>query len=261
MWFTYARTGSSLEVAGIGVAFQLTYVVVGPLAGVWADRWDRRRTMIAADLTRAALLGGFALYTSLLGFSFPLALLTVCLETMAGRFFTPSRSAYLPTIVERDDLVTANGMMSGTQQAMGLGGQAVAGFVLTTAGAVSGFVIDAMSFAMSALALSLVRVQADNAPARSSPEEPPAPRSSFWRDLRGGWDVIAGTPVIRALALYAAVGNFDFAMIAPAMPEYVRSQLHTGAWAYGLVGSFQFGGGLLGVWWRAASPRGCVRAT
>ncbi len=247
MWFTYAATRSSLEVAAIAVVFQLTYVAVGPAAGVFADRWDHRRTMIVCDGARAAILSAFALITWRAGFSFPLALVAVFLLESAGRFFGPSRLAYIPFLIERDDLATANGLFTGTRQAAGLGGQALAGLMISGVGALAGFVVDAVSFVLSGLALTLIRPP--RAPEAGSPTVSSYPKTSrhgFWSELREGYQVLVGIPMIRALLLFAAFSNAAFAMIEPAMPAYIRTTLHSGAWAYGLVGSFQFGGTLLG---------------
>ena len=248
MWFTFAATRSSLEVAAIAVVSQVTYVVVGPAAGVWADRWDRRRTLIVCDLVRAGVLGAFVVITGREGFSFPLALGAMFLVEATGRFFGPSRSAYLTTLVEPENLVTANGLMSGTTHATGLGGQAVAGIVITALGAVAGFLIDAVSFALSALALAGIRTDPPpKTPARPPGEAPsPKPRHRFWGELGDGYRLLAGIPVLRTLLLFAVVLNAFFAMIEPAMPAYVHTTLHAGAWAYGLVGSLQFAGGLVG---------------
>lgn len=249
MWFTFAATRSSMEVAAIAVVSQVTYVVVGPAAGVWADRWDRRRTLVVCDLVRAGVLGAFVVITWRGGFSFPLALGAMFLVEATGRFFGPSRSAYLTTLVEPESLVTANGLMSGTTQATGLGGQAVAGVVITALGAVAGFLIDAVSFALSALSLAFIRTDAPPAgPSRPpvEPSSPPKARHRFWGELADGYRLLAGLPVLRALLLFAVVLNAFFAMIEPAMPAYVHTTLHAGAWAYGLVGSLQFAGGLVG---------------
>jgi MFS family permease len=250
MWFTFTATRSSLEVAAIAVAYQVTYVVVGPVAGVLGDRWDQRRAMMVCDLIRTALVGGFAILTWRVGYSFPIALGTIIVEESVGRFFGPSRSAYIPTLVERDELVTANGLMSGTRQAAGLGGQAAAGFVIAAVGALAGFVIDAASFGLSALALGFVRIRtALSVEVEESAEssDPAAEgRSPFWAEMRAGWAILARTPVILTLAPFGTLLNAFFARINPAMPAYVLDQLHTGAWVYGLVGLFQFGGGLVG---------------
>ncbi len=250
MWFTFAATRSSLEVAAIAVVSQVTYVVVGPAAGVWADRWDRRRTLIVCDLVRAGVLGAFVVITWRGGFSFPLALGAMFLVEATGRFFGPSRAAYLTTLVDPESLVTANGLMSGTTQATGLGGQAVAGVVITALGAVAGILIDAVSFALSALSLAFIRNDAPPA-GRSRPSVQTSSPSSkrrhrFWGELADGYRLLAGIRVLRTLLLFAIVLNLFFAMIEPAMPAYVHATLHAGAWAYGLVGSLQFAGGLVG---------------
>jgi MFS family permease len=246
MWLTYAASRSSFDVALVAVVSQVTYVVVGPVAGVLADRWDRRRTMIRADLTRAILLGGLALVTWRMGFSVPLALVVVFLLAVAGRVFGPARLAYMPTLVEPDDLMAANGLVSSTRQATGLGGQALAGFVISTVGALGGFIIDAVSFVLSALSLASIPTVSPPEAAPLTTEAGARPRRPFWWEIGEGWRVVSGIPVIRSLVVVAVFGNVVFAMIEPALPAYVRTNLHSGAWAYGLVGSFQFGGALLG---------------
>lgn len=250
MWYTFTASRSSLQVAAIAVVYQGTQVVLGPIAGVFADRWDRRRTMITCDLIRTGIVGAFAALTWRFGFSLPGALLTLFLEEAAGVPFGPSRRAYVPTIVEPDRLMTANGLLSGTRQATGLGGQAAAGFVIASVGALAGFVIDAASFGLSALTLSFVRLRTALRVEVDEPDASPDPtkkeRASFWAEMRAGWAILARTPVILTLALFGTLDNAFFAMISPAMPAYVLDQLHTGAWAYGLVGSFQFGGALVG---------------
>lgn len=251
-WALYVRTGSSLQVAGVSVAFQIPYVLVGPAAGVFADRWDRRRTMLVCDGIRALIVTLLALATWQWGLSFGLALVSVLLLETVGQFFGPSRRAFLPQIVDTDDLVDANGILTGTRQAIGLGGGALAGVVVSAFGAVVALLIDAFSFLMSALSLLLLR-------SPEKPEEPlaadpssvstPIPRGRwqrFWAEMHEGARVVVQQPILRTLLLFTIVVNAAYAMIEPILPAYVFHQLRAGAWALGGIESLQFAGALAG---------------
>lgn len=61
MWLMYVRTGSALRTGIIGVIYQISAVVLAPLGGVYADRWDHKRTMLAVSLLSAVIIGSAAL--------------------------------------------------------------------------------------------------------------------------------------------------------------------------------------------------------
>jgi len=141
-------TGSAIAVALVIAAQDLTYFLVSPFAGVLADRLDRRRLMVVADLARAALCLGFLVIRTeaIAWLVFPLL---AAMATFSAAF-EPASQAALPNLVEHDDLSTANalsGSLWGTMLAVGaaLGGVVTAVFGLDTA-----IVVDSASFVISA---------------------------------------------------------------------------------------------------------------
>src|SRR6266705_5590022 len=106
-------THSGLVVTGIMLARAVPAVTVGPLAGVLLDRFDRKRIMIASDLTRAIVALGFIL--ALTEKRTWLLYLFSALLMVASPFFTAGRSAILPTIASRDEIHTANSLTQTTQ--------------------------------------------------------------------------------------------------------------------------------------------------
>jgi DHA3 family macrolide efflux protein-like MFS transporter len=242
MWYVFVASGSSLGVAGMGVAFQLAPVLAGPVAGVLVDRWDQRRTMIVSDCIRAAIVGGMVLlaWRGILGVW--TAMVAVFLLQVVGVFFGPARQAFVPQILGREDLLAATGIMSGTNNAIGVAGKALAGFWVAAAGAAWAFAVDAASFVVSAASIFAIGAVAA-APTRASD----APqRRRFVSEIRAGWAVVAERPVILHLILFGTAANAVFAMTAPVLPAYVHDQLRAGAWALGLVESAAFVGGMLG---------------
>jgi len=143
-------TGSSASLGVMMVAIALPQLLFGLLSGVYVDRWDRKRTMIVSDVVRGLLVLGFLLVRRpedvwmfyLLGF----------LQVAVGTFFTPAKSALLPTILEGEALLAANALSQTTQVVAGVIGAGLAGVLVGAAGSGGpAFVLDAASFFISAL--------------------------------------------------------------------------------------------------------------
>jgi MFS family permease len=142
-------TGSGRAVGLVLVARFLPSVVLGPLSGVVADRFNRRHIMIASDVARAAVVLGFLLVRR------PeqvwiVYVLTV-LQLGFSAFFEPARSAAVPSVVSERELVTANSISSVTWSAMLTLGAAVGGPVTDLFGTDAAFVIDSLTYVASAL--------------------------------------------------------------------------------------------------------------
>lgn len=126
----------------------LSTVVASPLAGVVADRFNRKTIMLAADLTRAAVVLGFLLVRR------PedvwLIYVLTFLQLVASTFYDPARSAAIPSVVAPQDLRTANAITSATWSAILTLGAAAGGLVTAFLGTNAAFIIDSLSFLLSA---------------------------------------------------------------------------------------------------------------
>lgn len=141
-------TGSGKAVALILTVRFLATVVASPLAGVVADRFDRRKIMIAADLSRAVVVLGF-LFVRRAEDVWIIYVLTV-VQFVASAFFEPARAAAVPSVVEPKDLVTANAIASATWSAMLTLGAALGGAITAAFGAQAAFLVDSATFFASA---------------------------------------------------------------------------------------------------------------
>src|SRR5262249_30479537 len=148
--------GSVPWVAGLWVAQSLPLFFLGPVAGVAVDRLSRKQVMIAADLARAAIALGFLaihspgttwlaypLFAGLQGFS---------------TFFEPARTATIPHLTTREELVTANALSAVTWSTLLTSGAMVGGIVAAYLGYQAAFVLNAVSFLASAALISGLRV-------------------------------------------------------------------------------------------------------
>ncbi|MCC7358923.1 MAG: MFS transporter [Anaerolineales bacterium] len=142
-------TGSGVAVGGLFVARMLAPFFISPLAGVWADRYDRRRLLMASDLARFVIVMGFLLVRNP-GDVWLLYTLTVLQLALSGVFF-PARNAILPDITAPNELGAANALSSTTWSVMLSIGAALGGLVTGEWGIYPAFVVDAVSFLISAI--------------------------------------------------------------------------------------------------------------
>jgi MFS family permease len=149
-------TGSGRAVGLVLVARFLPSVVLGPLSGVLADRFDRRHIMIASDVARALVVLGF-LFIRTPDQLWLVYVLTV-LQLAFSAFFEPARSAALPSVVAPRDLVAANAISSVTWSAMLTLGAAVGGPVTDWFGTDAAFVIDSLTYLLSAVLVWRLRL-------------------------------------------------------------------------------------------------------
>ncbi len=149
-------TGSTAALAAMAIALAVPAILVGPVAGVFVDRWDRRRVMLASDLVRAGIVLGFILVSSL-DRLWLMYLLAVAHATV-GTFFSPARMALVPRIVGTPGLMAANSLNQLTRMLAGVLGAGLAGVLVGIVDVTwPAFVIDASTFALSFLIVLRVR--------------------------------------------------------------------------------------------------------
>ena len=187
-WFTtIALFAMLLEFTGRGEAVGYALIsrflptfLFGPLAGVCADRFPRRTILLGCDLARAAIVPGFLLIRG------PgdvwLAYLLSFLQLSASAFFDPAEQAATGSAVTREEIVTANTLQGITWSAMLAMGAALGGLVTGLLGRDAAFLLDAVSYLLSALFISRVRL----------PPRPAVPRRTDLLEILGVREVVAG---------------------------------------------------------------------
>ena len=109
-FFVYERTGSALASGAMFVAETLPRLLFGSVAGVFVDRWDRKRTMVVSDLSRALIL--LPLLAAAAGGPLVLVYVVAFVEASVSMFFSPAKSATIPNLVAERDLTAANSVNS-----------------------------------------------------------------------------------------------------------------------------------------------------
>ena len=154
--FVYLRApGSTLEIAKILSFTIIPVFLIGPIAGVYVDRWDRRRTMYICDFLRTALvltIPLFLFYTK----GLKLTYLIIFIAFSIGRFFVPAKLSIIPELVEKQDLLLANSLVNITGMIAAILGFGISGVLVEWLGPRSGFYLDALSFLISGTLIFLI---------------------------------------------------------------------------------------------------------
>ena len=246
----YAVTGSTLASAMTMLAAFLPQVLVGTVAGVFVDRWDRRRTMIVTNLLLAAGLAPLALADTTAHIW--VVYVVLVWQSVVEVFFAPAEQALLPRLVGDDGLVTANALNGQIRELSRLVGAALGGVAAAAGGITAVALLDALSFVLATLLLA--RIRAVGRPgAEQSPDRPDDPGALVlgrlarlhleWLDgLRTAWE----SRVVRVLLVFTLVTCTGEGVMGSLFAPYVRSVLHSGPQLLGALSSVQAVGGLAG---------------
>jgi MFS family permease len=192
-------TGSGEAVGLILILKLLPAFFIGPLAGVAADRFDRKTIMIVSDVARGLSVLGFLLVKTpdQVWIVYALTIVQVVLST----FFDPARSAATPSIVSRDELIPANALSSASWSVTLALGAAFGGVVTDAFGRDTAFIIDAASFFISALFILLVRFPARAQMAQGRSSKLSLADATGLQDLIEGWRYLRQNPRVMVVLL------------------------------------------------------------
>ena len=195
---------TTFEVAALGVVEFLPFMLFTLPAGVWVDRLRRRPILIAGDFARAALLVSipvaYLLDVLTLGQLYVVGFLvgtcTVC--------FDVAYQSYLPSLVERDQIIDGNSKLEISRSAAQIGGPGLAGVLVQAVTAPYAILVDAVSFLGSGLFLLRIRKHEERAGVAAATGQ----RTSLWTELKEGLRFVLGNPNLRAQAGCTATSNF-----------------------------------------------------
>lgn len=198
----YKLTGSAINLGISGAADFLPYLLFGLILGAWTDRVDRKRMMIFTDIARAVIVATIPLLAVLGALpvwwiyvvGFVHSTLTICFE--AGQF------AAIPSLVNQDDLVTANGRIQASYSAAQIAGPLLAGLLVAVVPLTSLMLIDALSFLVSSFSLGLIRISFN------VKRDEQRKKASIRSDVVEGLRYVLSHPVLRNISIMMALVNF-----------------------------------------------------
>jgi MFS family permease len=216
-WFNLIATASLIEMlSGSGTAVSYLFLarflplfLFAPLAGVLADRYDRRKIMIYSNLVQAAVVLGFLLVRQAADLWMLYLLLVV--QFALAALFTPARTAVIPNIVARNGLVTANALDSLTWSTMLAVGAFLGGLATAVLGIQAAFVLNAVAYAGSTLLLARIVIAPRPLTPAGATETETEPGG--WFNFMDGLRYLRGERTILGLALIKAGGSLAWGAI------------------------------------------------
>lgn len=247
---TFAVLDLTLSASALGIVLAaglIPNVMLVLFGGVAGDRWRRDHVMLTSDLLRALSQAVVAVLLLTSHAELWHLVVSSAMWGTAAAFFSPASTGIVRETVSRERLQQANALMGLTRNAVGLGGPALAGIIIATAGTGFVFAIDAATFLLSAVFLAKLRL-----PAREL-----RPGESLRRELADGWKELASRSWLWATILSGGVWNIGLAFFLVIGPVVVARDLG-GARDWGLIMSGTAAGGLLGgaiaLRWRPSRP-------
>lgn len=249
----YVITGSTLASALLLLASFVPQVLLGSVAGVFVDRWDRKQTMIVSNLL---LAGGLLPLLAVQHAGQVWVVYTVLAwEGCIQQFFAPAEQALLPHLVTDEHLVTANALNGQNRDLSRLVGAAVGGAVAATGGIVALALIDVASFLLAAGLIARVRrprLAAGIATGRRM--------SNLLAQWTDGVQTCIRQRVLRLILILILVSSLGEGIFSTLFAPFVRTVLQGSGEAYGVIVSVQAAGGIVGGL-AAASTGNRVRAS
>ena len=257
-FYTYQLTGSVLATGVMFLVQALPGLFLGSLAGVFVDRWDRRWTMIASDLLRAAVLLFLLLVRSsdLVWIIYAVAFT----EQLISLFFIPAKGAIIPNLVEEQHLMAANSLNSTSDAITRLVGPPLGGALLALLGLSSTVFVDSVSYLVSAVMILLISMPtrllpAGEALAVDQKEETQQKTKSgmlvtlagVWREWLDGLRLVIHERILLTLFVAGAIIMLSQGIINVLIVVFVKAILHGDASTFGLLITFQGIGMLAGA--------------
>jgi MFS family permease len=223
----------------LNAASTASFLLVGLIAGAWVDRWVKRRVMIWADVVRMlAILSVPVLYFSGVIQVWHLFVVAAIMG-LATVFFDVAYQSFVPIVVPKQQIASANSSLETTNQLSTIGGPAIVGGLLSIVKAPALLVADSLTFLVSTISLSAIRD-------REVPK-PKAERKKLRHEIAEGLKFVWNNKIIRAVSFTTSTSNLFSTAQATLVPLVILRDLHISPAVFGVIESIAAVGGLLGA--------------
>jgi MFS family permease len=230
-----------LAVSGVLIATSIPIFLIGPIAGVFVDRWEKRRTMLWMDTLRALLIALLLLATNLVALPFfpsgkmpaswqlGMIYTIVFLASACAQFFNPSRFALIGDLVPEPQRAKASGLTQVSLSIAGIIGPPLAAPVLFAFGVQWALIVNALSFVASFGAILAIQ------PPRAARSVQPGQQGSFFREFAEGIRFFAGNRVLVTILITIMIVMLGGGAVNALGVFFVTENLHTSANFFGLL--------------------------
>ena len=245
-WQVLILTGSAEAMSAVVIAKLIPTIIFLLIGGVTADRLPRRAILLCSDAGRGLVVGIIATLSALHSLQLWHLLVLSFFFGIVDSFFLPAYQAIQPQLVPRDLLQSANSLTRFALLMGGIIGPAVGALCVALTGPASAFALDACSFLVSAICLTIMRLPTTLPSLNANPEEAAsteveaAPKLKGFRgliaDVQEGLKYITRSTWLWVTISIASLANITFfGPIAVALPKLVRDFYHQGAWLLGSI--------------------------
>jgi MFS family permease len=222
--YVYRVTGSAASVGLMLMATAAPSLVVGLIAGVFVDRLDRRRIMVAADLIRAVLVFSIPFLVPL---NIAWLYIIVALSSAVGQFFDPAHESVLPEVASERELAAANSLMAISSFGATAVGFAASGLIAAAADIRWAFYLDALTFLFSAFCILMLRI-------KPLAVQEGATVRMVLRNVQTGVRFLFDTPILRSLLMVAVPVLIATGLINALLLPFALRALGANEFQYGI---------------------------
>lgn len=231
---------NTFMMAVLQASIWLPWLIFGIPAGIWADRLRARPLMITCDLVAAATYFTIPLATWFGILTIPHLMLAAVIAGGAGVFFTAAYNTYIPFLVGRKHLFQANSRLQATESGAAIAGPPLGGFIAIVTGAVTGLLLDCISFLVSALYLRKIKVEEPDKALKD------APKRRVLQEIVEAGRFIFKDAYLRVITINVAVVNFCLGGVQALTLVFLIRVIGLGAWSYGTMLTAIAVGGVIG---------------
>ncbi len=245
--YVYQTTGSTLATGLTFMVGTVPRILLGSVAGIFIDRWNRQRTMVVTNLLLFAGILPLALVPTT-GWLW-LVYVVAFVQAAVSRFFVPAENAFLPTVVEEKQLASANALNALNDNLARLIGPALGGVVMGVVGLQGVVLLDAASFLVAAGCVALVQLNP-----LPTDEVSPSPESAVvlgglngvWQEWLAGLRLVQQNRVVKLLFIIIAITSVGEGVMSALFIPFVTDVLQGEAVTVGWLMSAQAVGGVIG---------------
>lgn len=225
MWFILEKTGSSAVMGTLSALAYIPSLILGPLAGVVADRYSRKKIIVLFDFNRGIIVSILAFLFFTKGLTIPEIFVLTVLLSISSAFFNPCIPSSLPEMVDADNLPRANSLFSIAGRVTEVLGPSVGGIVYKILSAGWLFTFNAISFFIAAIFSIFIRI----------PQRYQEGKMNVALDIKEVFLKIKEDKELMALGITAAILNFFYVPFFVLLPVYIKNYLQFDASVYGFV--------------------------
>lgn len=236
IWLVTTLTGSATAVGLLFMSMIIPRVLVFPFVGALVERWPKKAVIVATDVGRGLLALAFV-------YSTDMTMIYVLSAAMAAMelFFAPAIRTVIPRLVSEEDLLSANALSSLTNRSAGLIGPALGGVLIGLWGVQAAFLINAVSFLVSALSEVFIVV-----PQMSHEQKQAEGQRKLLPEMKAGWDYIRNSRPVRFVVFFFALAGIPLGAIIVLKVVLLTEVLGFSAEQYGFLMSIEGVGLVMG---------------